>query len=202
MRDEKATGVKFSNKEVSDFKCNACTLGKMHRQPIHNKPCSRSTVPGETTHWDTCSSMPTSLNESTWLVLRIDDATRIIFTGIYKFKTDVHQKIKDVVNLINNSRGVHTVKSVHSDNGGEFLGGGIQKWLTGLEIKHTTSAAYTPEHNGVAERALQTIVSMARCLLIASGLPLCFWAEAVHMAVIVYNMVAGAANDHVAPQYV
>jgi hypothetical protein len=70
--------------------------------------------------------MPTSLNGSTWLVLGIDDATRIIFTGIYKFKTDVHQKIKDVVNLINNSRGTHTVKSVHSDNGGEFWAGGYK----------------------------------------------------------------------------
>jgi hypothetical protein len=65
--------------------------------------------------------MPTSLNGSTWLVLRIDDATRIIFTGIYKSKTDVYQKIKDMVNLINNSRGAHIVKLVHSDNGGEFL---------------------------------------------------------------------------------
>jgi hypothetical protein len=202
MRDGKAMGVKFFDKEVSDFECDACTLGKIHRQPICNKPCPRLTVSGETTHWDTCGSMPTSLKGSTWLVLGIDDTTRIIFTGTYKSKTDVHQKIKDVVNLINNSRGAHTVKSVHSDNGGKFLGGGIQKWLTRLGIKHTTSAAYTPKHNEVAERALQTIVSMARCLLIASGLPLRFWAEAVYMAVIVYNIVPGAANDHIAPQYV
>jgi hypothetical protein len=123
MRDRKATGVKFSDKEVSDFECDAYTLGKMHRQPIRNKPRSRSTVLGETTHWDTCGPMPTSLNGSTWLVLGIDDATRIIFTGTYKSKIDVHQKIKDVVNLINNSRDAHTVKSVHSDNGEEFLGG-------------------------------------------------------------------------------
>jgi hypothetical protein len=143
MRDGKATGVKLSDKEVSDFECDACTLGKMHRQPIRNKPHPRSTVSSETTHWDTCGPMPTSLNGSTWLILGIDNATRIIFTGTYKSKTDVHQKIKNVVNLINNSRGAHTVKSVHSDNGGEFLGREIQKWLTGLGIKHTTSAAYT-----------------------------------------------------------
>jgi hypothetical protein len=107
-----------------------------------------------------------------------------------------------VVNLINNSRGAHTVKLVHSDNGGEFLGEEIQKWLTGLGIKHTTSAVYTPEHNEVAKRALQTIVSMTRCLLIASGLSLCFWTEAVRMVVIVYNMIPRAANDHITPQYV
>jgi hypothetical protein len=31
MRDGKATRVKFSNNKVDDFKCDACTLGKMHR---------------------------------------------------------------------------------------------------------------------------------------------------------------------------
>jgi hypothetical protein len=38
MHDKKATGVKFFNNKVDDFKCDACTLGKMHRQPIRNKP--------------------------------------------------------------------------------------------------------------------------------------------------------------------
>jgi hypothetical protein len=34
MHDEKATGVKFSNNKVNDFKCDGCIFGKMHRQPI------------------------------------------------------------------------------------------------------------------------------------------------------------------------
>jgi hypothetical protein len=34
MHNGKATGVKFSDNKVDDFKCDACTLGKMHRQPI------------------------------------------------------------------------------------------------------------------------------------------------------------------------
>jgi transposase InsO family protein len=85
---------------------------------------------------------------------------------------------------------------VHFDNGGEFLGAEIHEWLTEREIKHTISAAHTPEHNRVAECAIQIIVSMARYLLIASGLPQQFWAEAVRMAVIIYNMVPETANNH------
>jgi hypothetical protein len=54
--------------------------------------------------------------------------------------------------------------------GGEFLGAEIREWLTEREIKHTISAAHTSEHNRVAECAIQTIVSMAYCLLIVSGL--------------------------------
>jgi hypothetical protein len=59
-----------------------------------------------------------------------------------------------VVNLINNFRKAHTVKLVHLDNGEEFLGEEIQKRLTELEIKHTTSTAYTLKHNRVAEQVL------------------------------------------------
>jgi Ni,Fe-hydrogenase III large subunit len=85
---------------------------------------------------------------------------------------------------------------VHSDNGEEFLGAEICEWLTERGIKHTTFAAHTSEHNGIAERAIQTIVSMAHCLLIVSGLPQQFWAEAVWMAVIIYNMVPKTVNNH------
>jgi hypothetical protein len=85
---------------------------------------------------------------------------------------------------------------VHSDNGEEFLGAEIREWLTEREIKHTTSTAYTLEHNRVAEHAIQTIVSMARCLLIASGLSQQFWAEVVRIAVIIYNMIPKTTNNH------
>jgi hypothetical protein len=200
MRDGKATGVKFSDNEVDDFKCNACTLGKMHRQPIRNKPRPRSTVLGEVLHWDTCGSMPKSLSGSIYLVIGIDDVTHTIFSETFRSKDIVHKKIQDVISFINNSRNAHTVKTVHFDNGGEFLGAEIREWLTERGIKYTISAAHTPKHNGVAERAIQTIISMTRCLLIASGLPQQFWAEAVRMAVIIYNMVPETANNHQPPQ--
>jgi hypothetical protein len=72
----------------------------------------------------------------------------------------------------------------------------IREWLTERGIKHTIFAAHTPEYNRVAERAIQTIVSMARCLLIASGLFQQFWAEAVWIVVIIYNMVSKTTNNH------
>jgi hypothetical protein len=140
--------------------------------------------------------MPKSLNGSIYLVIGVDDATRTIFSGTFKSKDVVHKKIQDVISFINNSRGAHTVKTVYSDNGREFLGAEICEWLTERGIKYTISAAHTPEHNGVAERAIQTIVSMARCLLIVSGLLQQFWAEVVWIAVIIYNMVLETTNNH------
>ena len=101
-----------------------------------------------------------------------------------------------MIQHINNTKGEHTIKSIHSDNGREFISREMKKWLDKRGITHTTLASHTPEHNNVAECAIQTIVSMARCLLIACGLLQRFWAEAIHMATIIYNMVSCAANDH------
>jgi hypothetical protein len=103
MHDGKVTGVKFSDNEVDDFKCDACTLGKIHRQPIRNKPRPRSTVPEEVLHWDTCGPMPKSLSGSIYLVIGVDDATHTIFSGTFRSKDVVYKKIQDVISFINNS---------------------------------------------------------------------------------------------------
>jgi hypothetical protein len=69
--------------------------------------------------------MPKSLNGSIYLVIRVDNATCTIFSGTFKFKDIVHKKIQDVISFINNSWSAHTVKTVHFDNRGEFLGAEI-----------------------------------------------------------------------------
>ncbi|GJT93107.1 retrovirus-related pol polyprotein from transposon TNT 1-94 [Tanacetum coccineum] len=49
-------------------------------------------------------------------------------------------------------------------------------------IEHQTSTPRTPEQNGVVERRNRTLVKAARTMLLASKLPLSFWAEAVATA--------------------
>jgi hypothetical protein len=120
MCDEKTTRVKFFDNKVNDFKCDACTLGKMHRQSIQNKSRPRLTVSGEVLHWDTCGPMPKSLNKSIYLVIKINNAIHTIFLGTFRSKDVVHKKIQDVISFINNSQDVYTVKIMYSDNGGNF----------------------------------------------------------------------------------
>nr|GEW72290.1 retrovirus-related Pol polyprotein from transposon TNT 1-94 [Tanacetum cinerariifolium] len=45
-------------------------------------------------------------------------------------------------------------------------------------IEHQTSTARTPKQNGIVERRNRTLVEAARTMLLASQLPLFFWAEA------------------------
>ena len=39
--------------------------------------------------------------------------------------------------------------------------------------------AYTPEQNGIAERATRTLVEMARSIMVESGVAQSLWAEAI-----------------------
>ena len=56
-------------------------------------------------------------------------------------------------------------------------------------LSHNFSAPRTPQQNGVVERKNRTLEEMARTMLIASGLPRNFWAEAVNTACYIINRV-------------
>ena len=63
----------------------------------------------------------------------------------------------------------------------------FEEYLKSQGITRRLTTAYTPEQNGVAERKNRTLVESARCLLIQSGLPPSFWAEAVSTANYIRN---------------
>jgi hypothetical protein len=67
-------------------------------------------------------------------------------------------------------------------------------------IERQTSAPYTPQQNGVAERANRTIMECARSMIRAQGLDLEFWAEAVNTAVYIKNRCPTKALDSKTPQ--
>ncbi|XP_071648509.1 uncharacterized protein [Temnothorax longispinosus] len=54
-------------------------------------------------------------------------------------------------------------------------------------ITRQLSVEYTPQQNGVAERANHTLVEMSRCLLLQANLPKSLWAEMVNAAAFIRN---------------
>ncbi|CAI7744191.1 unnamed protein product [Closterium sp. NIES-53] len=81
------------------------------------------------------------------------------------------------------------VKAICSDCGGEFLGAEFRSWLKRHGIKQQLTTAYTPQSNGVAERANRTIIEGGRTILVDSGLPLRFWPLAIRHATVIKNRV-------------
>jgi len=67
-------------------------------------------------------------------------------------------------------------------------------------IQHQTSTPYTPQQNGVAERANRTLMEMARVMLHAQGLPYDLWAEAVLNVAYIRNRCPTNAVASMTPQ--
>ncbi|GJT05679.1 retrotransposon protein, putative, ty1-copia subclass [Tanacetum coccineum] len=82
-----------------------------------------------------------------------------------------------------------TIKSLHSDRGGEYMS---QEFLDHLKdhgiIAHKTPP-YTPQHNGVLKRRNQKLLDMVRSMMSQTTLPKSFWDYAFESAARILNMV-------------
>ncbi|GKB77542.1 retrovirus-related pol polyprotein from transposon TNT 1-94 [Tanacetum coccineum] len=76
---------------------------------------------------------------------------------------------------------------VRTDRGTEFLNKTLNAFFKEEGIKNQTSTPRTPEQNGVVNRRNCTLVEATRMMLLASKLPLFFWAEAIAIACYTQN---------------
>src|SRR5271163_4506262 len=113
MHDNAAEGIKFSDSELTDFHCNACIFGKVHRALIHNKSVPKCTISRQRLHWDTCSPIKPSLAKSIYMVIRVDEVTNFYFIGFCKTKNTIPQTLFDTITKIDKVRGVNTVKAIY-----------------------------------------------------------------------------------------
>jgi transposase InsO family protein len=93
-----------------------------------------------------------------------------------------------------------SVLIIRTDNGKEYVNCEFKKFLSENGIHHQLTVPYTPQQNGVAERANRTVVEMARCMMIGSGLPDYLWAEAVNTAVHIRNISITRSVENKTPQ--
>ena len=168
--------------------CLGCMSGKMHRSPF---PIGRTRANqiGQLIHSDVCGPMqvPTPKG-SRYFVLFTDDYSGWRVVYFIREKSEVQDCFKDYVHQLHGETSKF-VRTLRSDNGGEFFSHSFTQWLSSKGIRHESSAPHTPEQNGVSERANRTIVEGGRCLLYAQHLPLELWAEAISCTVYVLNRV-------------
>nr|GEX24042.1 hypothetical protein [Tanacetum cinerariifolium] len=75
---------------------------------------------------------------------------------------------------------------VRTDNGTEFKNHVLTEYFDSVGITHETSAAKTPQQNGVVKRKNRTLVEAARTMLIFSYALLLLWDEAIATAALCY----------------
>ncbi|GKB22050.1 putative ribonuclease H-like domain-containing protein, partial [Tanacetum coccineum] len=142
-----------------DHLCSACAMGKSKKKP--HKPKSEDTNQEKLylLHMDLCGPMcVASVNGKKYILVIVDDYSRFTWVKCLRSKDEAPDFIIKFLKM-------------------------IQK----VSISHETSVARSPQQNGVVERRNQTIIKVARIMLIYAKAPLFLWAEAVATACYTQN---------------
>ncbi|CAI7851513.1 unnamed protein product [Closterium sp. NIES-53] len=216
-KDGAVMGLKL-NRQLPNDNCEICLLSKFTRFPFHSVT-GRSKKPLELVHMDLVGPLPVQGHKGERYFLTIvDDWSRLMWAYPLKQKDHAASTIKEdwlpfvekqaecVVKRIRTDRGAHAVrfivairvrpgletglvKRIRTDKCGEFLGAEMTAWLKKQGIQRELTTVYTPQSNGVAERANRTIMETARALLIESGVGNSMWPHAVRHATVARNRV-------------
>lgn len=181
------SGINVKMTDVSElYDCDICLKGKMSMLPFPNSngPCNEKL---RIVHSDVCGPMQhTSINGAKYFVTFIDDCTRWCEVYFLSKKSEVFNTFKIYKNHVENLFG-RKITYLHTDNGGEYCNRDFDEFLNREGIARRLTVPGVPQQNAVAERKNRTLIEMARCMLISSGLSPGFWADAVATACHVRN---------------
>ncbi|GJV97838.1 retrotransposon protein, putative, ty1-copia subclass [Tanacetum coccineum] len=173
---------------------------------VEEKDCLAFDVERHTTqgvidyvHSDLCGpSQVESLGGKRYFLSIVDDYSRRVWVYTLRFKHEAFGKFKEWKQLVENQTG-GTVKKLMTDNGLEFCNQKFKQLCIKSGIARHLTVAGTPQQNGVAECMNRTLMDKVRCLLIQSGLPKSFWAEATCKAAYLINRSPSIAIEKKTP---
>lgn len=181
---------------MDDDFCHGCVFGKAHRLNFGKRP--RATWPGQILHTDVCGPFCESYSNYRYFVLFKNDYSSFRFVYFLKYKSEVHAKLRQVLELIKNSG--HRVSELLSDNGGEFDNDEVKEILQARGIRHRLVMPYTPQQNGCSERENRTLVEAARAMRLAhEELSQRLWAELINTAAYALNRTGPSSEEGKSP---
>jgi transposase InsO family protein len=167
---------------------------KLPRKPFKSVE-DKSLAPLDLIHSDLCEINGILMRAAKkYFIILIDDATRYCQLYLVKTKGEALNCFKiykaEVENQLENK-----IKRVRSDRGVEYLSNEFGEYCTEHGIILETTAPYSPQSNGVAQRKNQTLRDLVNAMLDSSGLSKSWWGEAILATCFVLNRVPSAKGD-------
>jgi transposase InsO family protein len=182
--------IKFTN-NAPNAVCGTCAINQSHRRSFSTYKRDRSTQPFELVYTDIEDVAGTTETKThsgyRYIILFIDDCTRYMWVRLLKSNSEALQALEWFNTSVVKAQGAQ-LKCIQPDNAGEYTSAAFKQYCNDNGIQYRYSAPYSPEQNGVAERAWRTIMSAARCMLKdMPKLSTKYWGHAVSTAVYIKN---------------
>jgi len=136
--------------------CEICILGKQTK-PAFSASTSIPERKLARIHLDTVGELPVKgLGGERYFLTAVDEWSGYTAVVPVSSKSAIPHEVKSLINEWETQTG-QTVKALRSDRGTEFLNKVLEEFCQEKGIIMETSAPYTPQQNGVAERMNRTI---------------------------------------------
>lgn len=185
--------------------CDDCRLGKIRRNDTIQKACNARSV-AEIIHSDVMGPFKVeSVHKDRFLVTFVDEYSR--YTDVYpiRSKLEVFEKFK-VFKAFAETQTGKSVKTLFSDNGGEYTLAEFLQYLQDNGIVHHFSLAGLPRTNGLAERINLTLGNIVRTTVSNSKISLRYWPYLFRYATFMKNKLTHSAltrrKIHLSPEEV
>ena len=184
-------GIDLVSTSSSDhaLSCDSCHAGKSHRSNMPRAGTNRAVHCLQLVHTDVCGPLRVdAIDGMLYMLTFIDDCSRYVFMYLTVTKSgrEILQCFQDYHALAERASGRKLI-AIRSDNGGEYINCALEQYLQTHGIDRQITPPYTPQHNGVAERANRTIFDRVRTMLHRSGLSDYLCPEAARAAVYIGN---------------
>ncbi len=182
-------GAGYDYKDVKDLHmetCDACMKGKMTKLPAYNTLQPTDYKLFEKMGADLVGKMKVmSMQGNKYMILYIDYHSSYIIPYFVTKKSMLLDTIKGLHDEVK-ERG-QKIGILQSDSESVFKDGKVIDWCCENGIDSQYSPAYFHEANGKTERAIRTIITMARTMMLATDAPANLWEYAIIYAVRIYN---------------
>ena len=132
-----------------------------------------------------CQIKETARDGSKYFITFLDDYSRYGEVVPMKKKSEAFENFKLYMSKVERKHD-KKIKSLQTENGREYVNEDFSALLDERGIERLT-IPYTPEQNGKGERLNETLLCIARCIMIEASVPSRFWPEAITHANYIRN---------------
>jgi len=168
--------------------CRICALANIKQLKFPRKATNRATRPLFHIHCNICGPLPSGYGGFKYFIMFIDDFCQYIAIYFLKLKSNALKCFHEFHVAAEKFLG-YSVIFPRVDNAPELTQGQFRDYCKEHGITYELTIPDASQQNGVAERANQIIESMARAILVDSGLTFWFWPLSAHTATHIKNHV-------------